>query len=138
VKTRQDLEQLYPGVYKARATVVRRVEFDAAHFLPNYEGKCKNLHGHHWVVELGVEGEIDPKTGMVVDFSELKAFWEDNLEGKFDHRLLNDTLVNPTAENLAYYILSFCLCNITSTYSFTLAFVRVWETTNSYCEVRSS
>ena len=115
-------------------TVVKRVSFDAAHFLPDYKGKCANVHGHHWVVELGVSGEVNPDTGMVIDFGRLKTFWEDNFQEIFDHRLLNDTVSNPTAENIATYIKETCGC--LGVAGLRLAFVRVWETKDSYAEVK--
>lgn len=46
--------------------------FDAAHLLPLHEGKCKNLHGHRWEVEVVVEAEELDKCGMVVDFALIK------------------------------------------------------------------
>jgi len=54
-----------------KATLVKKFSFDAAHLLPNYSGKCGRLHGHHWVVEVGVSGEIG-ENGMVVDLVVLK------------------------------------------------------------------
>ncbi len=66
-------------------------DFDAAHFLKGYEGKCSNIHGHRWkiVVEVGqeqlqTEGNV---RGMVVDFSELKADVKKIADG-FDHKLI--------------------------------------------------
>ncbi|MCR5149130.1 MAG: 6-carboxytetrahydropterin synthase QueD [Eubacterium sp.] len=51
-------------------------DFDSAHFLKDYDGKCANIHGHRWTVSIDVEGskleESGPYRGMVVDFSELK------------------------------------------------------------------
>ena len=54
--------------------VSKRVSFDAAHFLPGYVGKCSQMHGHHWIVELAVAGEVNLETGMVIDFIELSRF----------------------------------------------------------------
>ncbi len=73
-------------------TVVKRVSFDAAHYLPDYPGKCKNMHGHHWVVELGIKGAIDEETGMVVDFTLLNTLLRDKIVERFDHRLVNDII----------------------------------------------
>jgi 6-pyruvoyltetrahydropterin/6-carboxytetrahydropterin synthase len=59
--------------------------FDAAHFLTNYEGKCKNIHGHRWKIVLSIKGE--EKNGMVVDFGILK----DDLKKEcdyFDHTFI--------------------------------------------------
>ena len=124
-----------------RATVVKRVSFDAAHFLPGYIGKCAKMHGHHWVVELGVSGEIDLDTGMVIDFGELSAFLEEKVVERFDHRLVNDIIENPTAENIAVRVLmSFKLWReeqqLDVNYGIQGEFVRVWETPDSFVEVQ--
>lgn len=75
--------------------------FDAAHHLPNYLGKCKNIHGHRWQVDVTVSGEKNKHTGMVIDFSKLTQIIENYIETYYDHHNLNDVLINPTAENLA-------------------------------------
>ncbi|HSS75185.1 MAG TPA: 6-carboxytetrahydropterin synthase QueD [Thermoanaerobaculia bacterium] len=81
--------------------------FEAAHYLPNVPAahKCRRMHGHSFRVEVYVEGEVDPSTGWVMDFADLKGFFEP-LEDRLDHRLLNDIegLENPTSENLARWI----------------------------------
>ena len=59
--------------------------FDAAHFLTNYEGKCKNIHGHRWRVVLSISGE--PINGMVVDFGIVKKDLKD-LCDYFDHTFI--------------------------------------------------
>lgn len=100
-------------------------KFDAAHFLPSHPGKCKNLHGHTWLVEVWAEGEVDPETGMVVDFGDMKTVID-----FLDHTALNAVLpeefLPPTAENLVKYFLEY----ITEAYR-----VRVWESDNSYAEM---
>ena len=81
--------------------------FSAAHFLRNYKGKCENLHGHNWKVELEVEGESLDETGLLIDFKELKKMLKDVLE-LLDHRLINDISpfdqYNPSSENIARFI----------------------------------
>ncbi len=59
--------------------------FDAAHFLTNYEGKCKNIHGHRWRVVLSINGEID--NGMVCDFNIIKKDLKE-LCDYFDHSFI--------------------------------------------------
>jgi 6-pyruvoyltetrahydropterin/6-carboxytetrahydropterin synthase len=120
-------------------TAHRRIEFDAAHFLPNYDGKCRNLHGHRWTVEIGVRDFVDPNTGMVADFTLLKRFLK-LVEETFDHKCVNDVIPLPTAENIAEYTV-----NLWSTATFDdgnrrfrslgdLRSVRVWETPDCYIE----
>ncbi len=77
-------------------------EFDAAHSLPGYKGKCANLHGHTYKVEVVVEGPVGDN-GFVMDFYDLKKVLAKSLED-LDHRCLNDLLKNPTAETIAQEI----------------------------------
>lgn len=106
--------------------ITTTVSFEAAHFLPNVpEGhKCRNLHGHNYEVELTLEGDIDPKTGWVVDFGAVEDAWRPLFQ-QVDHKLLNDVegLTNPTAEILANYIL-----DRFSMKGATLVRVKVYET----------
>ena len=87
--------------------VFREFTFEAAHRLPNVPAghKCARLHGHSFRVEVHVEGDVDPETGMVIDFADLKAAFAP-LHERLDHHYLNevDGLENPTSENLARWI----------------------------------
>ena len=82
-------------------------EFAASHSLRDYEGKCKNLHGHTWHVEIVVAGKKLNKAGMLMDFKEMKRHLYELLE-TFDHAHLNDLAyfkkVNPTSEHIAKYL----------------------------------
>jgi len=85
----------------------RKFTFEAAHLLPNLPDghKCRRLHGHSYQVEIHVRGDVEPHTGMVVDFADissaLQPLWQ-----QLDHNYLNevDGLANPTSENLAVWI----------------------------------
>ncbi|MBN2140427.1 MAG: 6-carboxytetrahydropterin synthase QueD [Desulfovibrionaceae bacterium] len=82
--------------------------FSASHRLRNFKGRCENLHGHNFGVEVEVEGRsLDPETGIVMDFGELKAALGQVL-AKLDHRHLNDVDFfrdhNPSSENLALFV----------------------------------
>ena len=87
--------------------MARSFGFEAAHRLPNVpEGhKCRRLHGHSFRVELICEGEIDPHTGWLIDFADIKRAFEP-VYARLDHRYLNeiDGLENPTSENVARWI----------------------------------
>ena len=65
--------------------------FDSAHFLKGYEGKCSNLHGHRWVVEVEIRAESlqedGPGRGMVMDFKDLKDVLSAETD-RLDHSLL--------------------------------------------------
>ena len=75
--------------------------FAAAHRLPRYEGPCFRLHGHNYRFFVALEGEVDPRTGMIADFGEVKRIVQEQVLARVDHRDLNDVLENPTAENIA-------------------------------------
>ncbi|MFA5683915.1 MAG: 6-carboxytetrahydropterin synthase QueD [Lysobacteraceae bacterium] len=85
----------------------KRFTLEAAHRLPNVpEGhKCARLHGHSFGIELHVEGEVDPHTGWVLDFAEIKRAFAP-IYARLDHHYLNDIagLENPTSEVLAMWI----------------------------------
>ena len=77
--------------------------FDAAHHLPNFPGKCQQVHGHTFLVTLILEGSV-LKDGILVDFGEVKSWLKSILDNRFDHRDLNDVLEMPTAELIAKMI----------------------------------
>lgn len=97
--------------------ITKRWSFDAAHHLPDHDGKCSRPHGHTYTVELVVIGEPqdqegNPKAGMVLDYGQLAAIWEERLEPLLDHRNLNETIGQAgcwptTAENIAAWIFDF-------------------------------
>ena len=79
-------------------------EFDAAHFLREYRGKCENMHGHRYVVKVTVKAAELDKTGLAYDFTTLKQYLGEILD-RFDHTCLNDNppfdKINPSTENIA-------------------------------------
>jgi len=104
--------------------------FSSAHFLRGYKGKCEELHGHNWKVEVNLEAKKLDKTGMVLDFHDLKTKLNKVLE-KLDHKCLNNLgyfkKVNPTSENIAQYIYNSLKSKVPS-----LKLVTVWESHDSY------
>jgi 6-pyruvoyltetrahydropterin/6-carboxytetrahydropterin synthase len=106
-------------------------EFSAAHALRGYKGKCENLHGHNWKVEVYVRGERLDEIGMMVDFRELKAATR-RVMHHLDHRNLNelqpfDNEMNPSSEHLAGFILHEVASQINNE-RVKVYKVRVWET----------
>ncbi len=99
---------------------------DCAHFLPDHT-KCGRLHGHTYKVEVAIEG--DKSSGMVVDFSDLKAETRKVLQ-EYDHRSWNDVLDYPSVENI---------CELLSRQlkqRLDLPFViRVWEGHGKWAEI---
>lgn len=104
-----------------RVTVSRHAHFNAAHRLHNPDwssqenqtvfGKCNNprYHGHNYELIVHVTGEVDPKTGYVVDMKWLSDLIKEEIEERFDHKNLNEeteefATLNPTAEHIAVVI----------------------------------
>ena len=87
--------------------LAKQFTFEAAHRLPRVpEGhKCARLHGHSFICEVAVRGEVDPATGWFIDFAEIAGAFEP-LRQKLDHYYLNEIegLENATSENLARWI----------------------------------
>lgn len=84
--------------------VTKKFIFDSAHKLKNYKGKCKNLHGHTYVLYVTVDGKINKKSGMVMDFSEIKKVVEKRVIIILDHNYINKIIKQPTAENISVWI----------------------------------
>lgn len=88
-------------------TLTKTFRFEAAHRLPNVSAchKCGRLHGHSYQVDVIVEGDVNPQTGMVIDFAEITEAWAP-LHAVLDHYYLNEIegLENPTSEILAPWI----------------------------------
>jgi len=86
--------------------LVKEFRFEAAHWLPNVPAghKCRRMHGHSFRGEVAVRGEVDPVTGWVIDFADLKRA-VDPIVKRLDHYLLNEIegLENPTSEILAIW-----------------------------------
>jgi 6-pyruvoyltetrahydropterin/6-carboxytetrahydropterin synthase len=104
-------------------------EFDAAHLLPGYQGKCARLHGHTYQVEIVVEGDVGDD-GFVMDFYELKKIIAKALED-LDHSYLNDILPNPTAETIARWIAD-CLAKDLDGTVVRLVSLKLWEGKNKW------
>lgn len=107
----------------AKCTLTRRVSFSAAHRYrrPDWDdkknyavfGPCAwpNYHGHSYICDVTVGGEIDPETGFVVDLGLLDGILQDEVRERFDHRNINmdvpefaDGKLIPSGENLAKFI----------------------------------
>ena len=82
-------------------TVTKRIEVSGSHQLKlPYNSKCKNLHGHNWVIEVMLQSEKLDENGMVLDFTKIKE-----IVNRLDHVHINDIVpFNPTAENMAKWL----------------------------------
>ncbi|MGI8961924.1 MAG: 6-pyruvoyl trahydropterin synthase family protein [Bryobacteraceae bacterium] len=131
--------------------VTRRAEFSASHVcrldslseVENREifGQAANPHGHghNYVVEVTLEGDPDPITGMVIDLKDLKQLLEDEILAPMDHRFLNHEVkpfdaVIPTTENIAREIWRRLERRI-SKRNASLARVRLFETPDLYVDI---
>ena len=140
--------RLAVGIFDAiDVRVSRRETFNAAHVLrdPGLSdaenervfGKCANLHGHNYVLEVVVGGEVDPATGYVLDLKHLSEVMAERVIDDVDHRNLNTDVpwlegIIPTAENLAIAFWERLRPELPDG---ALRTVRVWETDKNWAEV---
>jgi 6-pyruvoyltetrahydropterin/6-carboxytetrahydropterin synthase len=129
------------GIYK-------EVQIDASHRLLHYKGKCANLHGHRWKVEVWIEGEPDVTTKILIDYNLIKL-----TIGKYDHQIIlnrDDPMVpciekfqhvmttpgDPTSELLAVLIRDdlYEVCRAQGIQA-AIPKIRVWESPNSFAEL---
>lgn len=114
--------------------------FDSCHHLPFHQGKCKNLHGHTYTLEVTIEGSLvkeeTPEYGMITDFANLKEIVKRLVIDKYDHQDLNNFFLNPTSEVMAkviFYDLRTEFNSLDVPYS--LHSIKLWETATSCTEV---
>ena len=129
------------GIYK-------EVQIDTSHRLLHYEGKCANLHGHRWKVEIWMEGEPDPATQIVIDYTLIK-----HTINKYDHQIIlnrDDPMVSrirefnpvittpgdPTSEMMASLIRNDlnAICQEQGIRA-TVTKIRVWESPTAFAEL---
>lgn len=142
-------------------SVTRKLEFDAGHRIPDHRSQCRNLHGHRYVLEITLTGDIvdapgESDNGMVMDFSEIKSIAKQHIVDLWDHAFLVyrgdeavrgflDTLPDhktvvldciPTAENLASVIFHTLAPHYSSHYGtqLSLSRVRLYETPNCWAD----
>jgi len=145
--------------------ITRRLEFDAGHRIPDHASQCRHLHGHRYVLELTLKGQVirkagDPANGMVMDFADVKAIAQKHLVDAWDHAFLayaGDTqLVDllaaipghktvlldavPTVENLALAAFRLLDPLYVDAYGNQLSLeqVRLFETPNCWADVDRS
>jgi 6-pyruvoyltetrahydropterin/6-carboxytetrahydropterin synthase len=113
--------------------------FAAGHALRNYKGKCENIHGHNYRVQVTVEGATLNDAGLLVDFSDLRREIG-LLVSRFDHQFINQIApfdqLNPSAENLAKYI-SDGVATQFQPKGLRVQAVTVWETDTSSATYRA-
>ena len=135
--------------------IMRRVTFCAGHRLVGHGGRCENLHGHNYVAEFHVTGQQQDEVGRILDFKLLKERCKGWLDQHWDHAFIlwdQDTNAlqavrqcqphriyelpdNPTAENMARYLLEVVCPKLLEGTGATAYKVVIWETEESYAEV---
>jgi 6-pyruvoyltetrahydropterin/6-carboxytetrahydropterin synthase len=105
--------------------------FAAGHALRNYKGKCENVHGHNYRVQVTLQGESLDDTGLLIDFVEVKSLLNQVID-YLDHRFINDLppfdILNPSAENLAKYFHDEVRKGLPAESPARLTEVKIWET----------
>ena len=141
--------------------ITTRLEFDAGHRIPNHKSQCRNLHGHRYVLEITLSGNIITQKevsedGMVMDFSDVKRIARESVVDVWDHAFLVfkgdqvvldflNSLPNhktvifptvPTAENMAAEAFKILKNQYQDTYGnhLKLERVRLYETPNSWAD----
>ncbi len=109
--------------------LIKEFEFDAAHNLVKYHGKCERLHGHTYKLVVKIEGEPGEED-MVFDFVELKRIVKAKVIDRLDHYYLNDIIEQPTAENIAKYVWNELVDEIKRD-NCRLCEIEIWETKTS-------
>ncbi|MBN2858560.1 MAG: 6-carboxytetrahydropterin synthase QueD [Candidatus Delongbacteria bacterium] len=113
--------------------IIVKHHFSSAHMLNNYNGECKNLHGHNWKVKVFARAEELNNIGISLDFKEFKGIVKNEID-KFDHMFLNDhpsfKEINPTAENIARTIYNELAEKVNSN-NLKIYMIEVWESDNN-------
>jgi len=114
-------------------------QFESAHRLREYKGKCENLHGHNWKVQVTCSSEELDDIGIVYDFRQLKDDLKE-ITGQLDHTYLNELEIlggiNPTSENIAMFIYNAMKQKLTAVSRVKVYEVALWETDGS-CAIYS-
>ena len=113
--------------------------FSAAHQLTHYQGKCENLHGHNWKVEITVKGQKLNDIGLLIDFTDLKKILKAILS-QYDHKFLNDIPIlkgkQTSSEIIAQTIFTQLKEQLIPYKNVEIYSVRVYESNNAVCEYR--
>ncbi len=112
-----------------RTSVTCSFRFEAAHRLAWHAGRCRNLHGHSYRLEVRIAGPLDDN-GVVIDFDEVGEVVRREVIDRWDHQDLNQLLANPTAELLAHDAwVRLCAAGLP------LTGLRLWETEDASVEL---
>ena len=140
-----------------KVRITKRFHFEMAHTLHEYDGLCRNIHGHSYYLDVTLIGEPrnepkHPKDGMVLDFGEIKEIVKTQIVNRLDHALMVSRLIpekhldllkqtnerviivafQPTSENIAIYISEILQQHLPAGVS--LFSIRLYETATSFAE----
>ncbi|WP_038290043.1 6-carboxytetrahydropterin synthase QueD [Acetivibrio straminisolvens] len=117
-----------------KVAITKVFTFDSAHHLVDYNGKCRNIHGHTYKLEVTLKGTPD-KNGLVMDFHDLEDIIEDEVLEKVDHKYLNDVFdFNPTCEMIGLWLWEEIAKRVQNTQC-SLEKLVLWETPTSYITI---
>lgn len=137
-----DIKKHQLRYHHKRVVVCKQFTFDSAHHLHCYEGKCKNLHGHTYKLQVMISGYTDER-GIVIDFADLKELVKERIIDPLDHRYLNEVLppMNTTAENMVVWMyeqIHAALAYYNKEQKLRLEELRLWETPTSFAMITRS
>ncbi len=117
-------------------SITKIFTFDSAHKINSCNGKCENLHGHTYKLEVTVFGKPD-EFGLVMDFGELKKIVKDKVISYIDHKYLNEVFkFNPTCELIADWIWDKCK-ECLQNHNCKLHRITLWETPTSFVTIEA-
>jgi 6-pyruvoyltetrahydropterin/6-carboxytetrahydropterin synthase len=135
----QDITRNQLRYHDRPVLVSKEFTFDSAHHLHAYEGKCQNLHGHTYKLQVIMLGRTDDR-GLTLDFSDIKRIVKERVIDRLDHQYLNEVLppMNTTAENMVVWIYEELHKGLLEEELYPgvkLEEVRLWETPTSYAAI---
>lgn len=114
--------------------ITKQFKFDSAHNLINYKGKCENIHGHTYFLDVTLKGEKQ-SDGMVLDFTLIKKAVYEKILNLIDHSYINDIIDISTAENIIEWIWA-KLKTVDFPNNINLYELKLWEGPHSYVTYR--
>ena len=151
----QTVPSQFQGYYAVSLSIMRRFTFCAGHRLVGHEGKCRNLHGHNYTLEVYLTGQEQDEIGRILDFKQLKLRMNGWIDDNWDHTFIlwekdenglsairssephriYELKNNPTAENMALHFLEDICPIILEGTGATAYKVRLWESEETCAEV---
>lgn len=135
----EEIPCLYEKFYMKtpKASITKKLVFDSAHYITDHDGKCKNLHGGRYDIEITIQDRIDPMTGFVIDYSLIKNITKNLVINKFDHKTLNLTCPELSWRSSTEF-LSIVIWETLIEYLPNLKKIKIYETETSYCEYKGN